>query len=125
MAPQGLFQGGSPRRVRTTGHRCCQFAVAGSPRAGYPSLSSSPGSSTMRLATIQTADGPRAAVLHGLHYVDLHATDPRLPAGVRPLLELGPPGLELARQTARRSDAVRHEASRVRLLAPVPDPRKI
>ena len=42
----------------------------------------------MRLATIHTADGPRAAVLHGLHYVDLHATDPSLPASARRLLEL-------------------------------------
>ncbi|HKI32371.1 MAG TPA: fumarylacetoacetate hydrolase family protein [Gemmataceae bacterium] len=79
----------------------------------------------MRLATIQTADGPRAAVLHGLYCVDLQATDPRLPASVRRLLELGPPGLELAREAARRADAVKHEASRVRFLPPVTDPRKI
>jgi 2-keto-4-pentenoate hydratase/2-oxohepta-3-ene-1,7-dioic acid hydratase in catechol pathway len=79
----------------------------------------------MRLATIHTADGPRAAVLHGLHYVDLYATDPRLPANVRRLLELGPAGLELAQQAARRPDAVKHEAGRVTLLPPVTDPRKI
>jgi 2-keto-4-pentenoate hydratase/2-oxohepta-3-ene-1,7-dioic acid hydratase in catechol pathway len=79
----------------------------------------------MRLATIQTADGPRAAVLHGMSCIDLHATDPRLPPSVRRLLELGPAGLELAREAARRPDAVKHEAGRVRFLPPVPDPRKI
>src|SRR5262245_14695589 len=79
----------------------------------------------MRLATIQTADGPRAAVLHGMSYVDLHDTDPRLPASARQLLELGPAGLEMARGAARRPDAVKHEAGRVTFLAPIPDPRKI
>src|SRR5438094_2553324 len=33
----------------------------------------------MRLATIQTSAGPRAAVLQGNHYVDLHSADPTLP----------------------------------------------
>jgi 2-keto-4-pentenoate hydratase/2-oxohepta-3-ene-1,7-dioic acid hydratase in catechol pathway len=79
----------------------------------------------MRLATIQTADGPRAAVLHGMSCIDLHATDPRLSANVRRLLELGPAGLEMAREASRRPDAVKHEASRVRFLPPVTDPRKI
>jgi 2-keto-4-pentenoate hydratase/2-oxohepta-3-ene-1,7-dioic acid hydratase in catechol pathway len=79
----------------------------------------------MRLATIQTADGPRAAALHGMSCIDLHATDPRLPPGVRRLLEMGPAGLELAREAARRPDAVKHEAARVRFLSPVPDPHKI
>ena len=40
----------------------------------------------MRLATIQTADGPRAAVLHGMSYIDLHATRRQLPPGVRRLI---------------------------------------
>ena len=71
----------------------------------------------MRLATIQTSDGPRAAVLHGMFYVDLHATDPRLPASVRRLLEMGPASLELAREAARRADAVKYEAGRVALPA--------
>jgi len=79
----------------------------------------------MRLATIQTGNGPRAAVLQGQHYVDLSATDPRLPASVRLLLEGGPAARELAQQAARRPDAVKYEASRVRFLPPIPDPRKI
>ena len=79
----------------------------------------------MRLATIQTADGPRAAVLHGTHYVDLHATNARLPRGVRALLEMGPESLAAAGEAARRPGAVTHEAARAKLLAPVPDPKKI
>jgi 2-keto-4-pentenoate hydratase/2-oxohepta-3-ene-1,7-dioic acid hydratase in catechol pathway len=79
----------------------------------------------MRLATIQTEAGARAAVLHGGHYIDLHATDPALPASVRQLLELGSAGLKAADQAARRGDAIRFEADRVKLLPPIPDPPKI
>jgi 2-keto-4-pentenoate hydratase/2-oxohepta-3-ene-1,7-dioic acid hydratase in catechol pathway len=64
-------------------------------------------------------------VLADGQYVDLHATDPRLPASVRQLLELGPDALQRAAVAARQSNAVRHEATNTRLLAPVPDPRKI
>src|SRR5438477_7023 len=56
----------------------------------------------MRLATVLTPAGPRAAVLQGGHYVDLHATDPRLPAGVRQLLEGGPDALREAAAAAQR-----------------------
>jgi 2-keto-4-pentenoate hydratase/2-oxohepta-3-ene-1,7-dioic acid hydratase in catechol pathway len=79
----------------------------------------------MRLATILTAAGPRAAVLRGEDYVDLHATDPALPASVRGLLETGPEHLRAAAQAAGLSRAVAYRADQVRLLAPVPDPRKI
>jgi 2-keto-4-pentenoate hydratase/2-oxohepta-3-ene-1,7-dioic acid hydratase in catechol pathway len=79
----------------------------------------------MRLATIQTAAGPRAAVLHGDHYVELHATDASLPPSVRELLEAGPAALKAAGQAAQRDKAVRHPAATARLLAPVPDPHKI
>ncbi len=79
----------------------------------------------MRLATIQTAEGPRAAVLHGMSCIDLHATDPRLPPCVRRLLEMGPSALALAREASQRPDAVKHEAGRARFLPPVHDPRKI
>jgi len=60
-----------------------------------------------------------------MSYIDLHATDPRLPACSRRLLELGPAGLEMAREASRRTDAVKYEASRVRFLPPIPQPRKI
>jgi 2-keto-4-pentenoate hydratase/2-oxohepta-3-ene-1,7-dioic acid hydratase in catechol pathway len=64
-------------------------------------------------------------VLQGNTYVDLHATNPALPASVRRLLEAGPAALQAAEEAAQRGDGVRHEADRVRLLPPVPDPPKI
>ncbi len=79
----------------------------------------------MRLATIQTSAGPRAAVLQGNHYIDLHATDASLPKSIRQLIEFGPPALKRAEQAAKRADAVRQEASKVKLLPPIPDPPKI
>ncbi|HZT79145.1 MAG TPA: fumarylacetoacetate hydrolase family protein [Gemmataceae bacterium] len=79
----------------------------------------------MRLATIQTAAGPRAAAFHDGHYTDLHATDPSLPPSVRQLLEAGEAALGAATRAARRADAVRHPAGEVKLLAPIPDPHKI
>ena len=79
----------------------------------------------MRLATIQTAAGPRAAVLHGGDYVDLHATNPALPASVRGLLEAGADALRAAALAAGAAKAVTYPADQARLLAPVPDPRKI
>ncbi|HEV3259626.1 MAG TPA: fumarylacetoacetate hydrolase family protein [Gemmataceae bacterium] len=79
----------------------------------------------MRLATIQTEAGPRAAVLRAGHYVDLHATDPALPATVRGLLEAGPAALKAADLAAHRPGAVKYPADRVKLLPPIPDPPKI
>src|SRR5438093_1096517 len=79
----------------------------------------------MRLATIQTPNGPRAAAVHGNYYVDLHATDPSLPASVRQLLERGPAILKEAEHAARNPRAVMLEAAQVKLLAPIPDPPKI
>ncbi len=79
----------------------------------------------MRLATIQTAAGPRAAVRQGEFYIDLHATDAGLPASVRSLLEAGPEALKKAASAASRSDAVKVPVASAKLLAPVPDPAKI
>jgi|SRR5581483_11284979 len=79
----------------------------------------------MRLATIQTWAGPRAAVLVGEQYVDIHATDANLPASVRQLLEGGSSMLQAASHAAQRSDAVKYEAGKVKLFAPIPDPHKI
>ncbi|MBY0523339.1 MAG: fumarylacetoacetate hydrolase family protein [Gemmataceae bacterium] len=78
----------------------------------------------MHFATIQTEGGPRAAVLQGKHYIDLHGTDPHLPASLRTLLEAGPTALKAAAQAAQRVDAVRIEAG-AKFLPPIPDPRKI
>ena len=79
----------------------------------------------MRLATIQTPSGPRAAVRQGDAFVDLHATNPVLPGSVRQLLEAGPAALKAAGETAARANAVRLPAEAVKLLPPVPDPHKI
>ncbi len=79
----------------------------------------------MRLATIQTASGPRAAVQVGISFVDVQATDPSLPGGVRQLLAGGPALLKKVEETARRGNAVKYPAAEVKLLPPIPDPPKI
>src|SRR5262249_47262531 len=79
----------------------------------------------MRLATIQTSSGPRAAALVGNHYVDLQATDSALPKTIRGLLEAGGPALRAAQAASKMANAVRFEARAVRLLPPIPDPPKI
>lgn len=79
----------------------------------------------MRLATIQTPAGPRAAVLQGEECIDLHATRPDLPLSVRELLNAGAGMLRSAADAAARPDAVRYPASSAKLLAPIPDPPKV
>ena len=79
----------------------------------------------MRLATIETAAGPRAAILNQDTYVDLYATDPRLPPTVRQLLEWGPEALQAAQQIAQQPHAFRYGKDFTKLLPPVPDPPKI
>jgi 2-keto-4-pentenoate hydratase/2-oxohepta-3-ene-1,7-dioic acid hydratase in catechol pathway len=78
----------------------------------------------MRLATLNTPQGPRPAVLAGDRYVDLVATDPRLPASVR-LLLADPALLAAARETAARPNAASVPVTTARLHAPVHDPQKI
>ena len=75
----------------------------------------------MRLATLQTPSGPRAAALVGQSYVDLHATDSSIPSSVRQILEGGL--LKKAEQTAQKPGAVKIDAAKFH--APVPDPHKI
>jgi 2-keto-4-pentenoate hydratase/2-oxohepta-3-ene-1,7-dioic acid hydratase in catechol pathway len=82
----------------------------------------------MRLATLETADGPRPAVLVGDGYVDLRAADPSLPCSVRELLGGGPSGLRAVDQAvgrARSGKAADFPVATARLLAPVVDPQKI
>lgn len=79
----------------------------------------------MRLATIQTPAGPRAALVHGDSYVDLHATRPDLPVSVREMLAAGSSVMRSAAEAAARPDAVRYPASSVKLLAPITDPPKV
>jgi len=79
----------------------------------------------MRLATIQTPAGPRAAVLQGSRFIDLHATEPSLPTSVRALLEGGPKLLQTVADMADHHKPVVYDAGQVQLLAPVIDPPKI
>ena len=79
----------------------------------------------MRLATIQTSDGPRAALLHDGAYIDLHAADAALPISVRQLLEGGPEMLKAAKDAGARPGATRIPSAGVKLLPPIPDPPKI
>jgi 2-keto-4-pentenoate hydratase/2-oxohepta-3-ene-1,7-dioic acid hydratase in catechol pathway len=78
----------------------------------------------MRWVTVATDTGPRACGVSGGEYVDVNAADPEMPASVRGLLNLG---LEWQRRawSSLARGAVRHDPAHVRLLAPVPDPRKI
>jgi 2-keto-4-pentenoate hydratase/2-oxohepta-3-ene-1,7-dioic acid hydratase in catechol pathway len=78
----------------------------------------------MRWVTVATEDGPRACGVYQGEYVDVNAADPELPASVRGLLELGT-GWEHRAWSVLPRGAVRHDPAGARLLAPVPDPRKI
>src|SRR5437870_3462203 len=55
----------------------------------------------MRLATLHTPAGLRAAVRHDDHYIDLHATDAAFPPSVRQLLAAGPEVLDHVRRAGR------------------------
>ena len=79
----------------------------------------------MRFATLATAAGPRAAVRSGNDYVDLAATDSKLPNSIREILAGGPDALAAVRKAVAQSNAKRIAADSARFHAPVPDPRKI
>lgn len=79
----------------------------------------------MRLATIQTPNGPRAALLQGENYLDLHAADPALPVSLRALLAGGPGALKAAERAAHAGKASLYPAASTKVLPPIPDPPKI
>jgi 2-keto-4-pentenoate hydratase/2-oxohepta-3-ene-1,7-dioic acid hydratase in catechol pathway len=79
----------------------------------------------MRLATVLTPLGARAAAHVGEFYVDLHATDPSLPASVKLLLAASPTVRKAAAEAAGSPQAVKYAVGSVKLLPPVPDPAKI
>jgi 2-keto-4-pentenoate hydratase/2-oxohepta-3-ene-1,7-dioic acid hydratase in catechol pathway len=79
----------------------------------------------MRLATIQTSAGPRAALFHDDFYFDLHATDPDLSPSLRDLLDAGPAHLHAAAAVPDSPKAASYPQGTVKLLAPIPDPQKI
>jgi 2-keto-4-pentenoate hydratase/2-oxohepta-3-ene-1,7-dioic acid hydratase in catechol pathway len=79
----------------------------------------------MRLATIQTPAGPRAAVQTGSSFIDIHAADSSLPTSVRQILAGGPALLKRVDEAMRRPNVVKYPAAEVKLLPPIPDPPKI
>ena len=79
----------------------------------------------MKLASILTPQGPRAALAVADGYIDLHATDPGLPACMKSLLAASPAIRKAAADTATCKNAVKYAANAVKLLPPVPNPSKI
>ena len=79
----------------------------------------------MRWVTVVTEQGPRACGVVNGRYVDVNAADPQMPSTVRELLELGTDWQRRAWASLQRSGLVGHDPADVRLLAPVPDPKKI
>jgi 2-keto-4-pentenoate hydratase/2-oxohepta-3-ene-1,7-dioic acid hydratase in catechol pathway len=79
----------------------------------------------MRLATLQTAKGARAVVQVGSDFVDIHATDPALPARMREILDGGADLLRAVERAARLPSAVRVGAPDGKFLPPIGNPRKI
>src|SRR5262249_22556918 len=78
----------------------------------------------MRLATLNTPQGPRPAVYASDRYVDLVATDSRFPPSMRRLLE-DPRLLAAAKEAGANPKSVSVPAAMARLHAPVHDPQKV
>ena len=78
----------------------------------------------MRLATIQTPHGPRAAVQTADGYVDLHATDSSVPQAVCAFFAAGPAAAARRRAAPQARRGQKYQAAEAKLLAPVPDPAR-
>jgi 2-keto-4-pentenoate hydratase/2-oxohepta-3-ene-1,7-dioic acid hydratase in catechol pathway len=76
----------------------------------------------MRLVSYLSSDGPRTAAVRGQQYVALSRAG--LPASMRALLGLGQEGLHRAARVIAEGPDV-DPATIKKLLAPVPDPRKV
>jgi 2-keto-4-pentenoate hydratase/2-oxohepta-3-ene-1,7-dioic acid hydratase in catechol pathway len=79
----------------------------------------------MRLATILTPNGPRAAIALEESFVDLNATDSGLPTSVKQLLSASQGVRDLAALAGKSANAVKYAANSVKVLPPIPDPGKI
>jgi 2-keto-4-pentenoate hydratase/2-oxohepta-3-ene-1,7-dioic acid hydratase in catechol pathway len=77
----------------------------------------------MRLVTYRSESGPRTAGVKAGGYVDLNLADPSLPVAMIDLLALGREGLDRARRAVERGRTFPEKG--VKLLAPVPRPRKV
>jgi 2-keto-4-pentenoate hydratase/2-oxohepta-3-ene-1,7-dioic acid hydratase in catechol pathway len=80
----------------------------------------------MRLLTVATDRGPRACAEVEGRLVDLNAADPGLPSTVRGLIAGGASGIARALAALGSApDSATIDAASARILAPVPDARKI
>jgi len=79
----------------------------------------------MRLASILTPQGPRAAIATADGYIDIHATDPGLPSCVKSLIAGSPAVRKAAVEAATSPNAVKYAANAVKILPPIPKPGKI
>jgi 2-keto-4-pentenoate hydratase/2-oxohepta-3-ene-1,7-dioic acid hydratase in catechol pathway len=77
----------------------------------------------MRLVSYQSHTGPRVAAVREGALVDLNRADPSLPTDMIGLLKMGAAGIERAKAAAARGESMTREG--VKLLAPVPWPRKV
>lgn len=78
----------------------------------------------MRFATLNTPQGPHAAIQVGDQYVDLTATDAQFPGSVRAILASSTLMSAVA-ATAGRPDAVKVPVSSAKLHSPIHDPQKV
>jgi 2-keto-4-pentenoate hydratase/2-oxohepta-3-ene-1,7-dioic acid hydratase in catechol pathway len=79
----------------------------------------------MRLATIETWAGPRAALVVGESLIDIHATEPDLSPNLRHLLEGGLQTMQAVAGLANHPKATRYALAQAKFHAPIVDPRKI
>ncbi len=79
----------------------------------------------MRLASIETWAGARAALQVGDFFLDIHATEPNLPGNLRQLLEGGSDVLQAVAGLASRANAAKVPVGQAKFHAPIVDPRKI
>ena len=76
----------------------------------------------MRLVSYSTDAGPRVAGVRNGQYIDLQSADASLPVDIQSLLEQGTAALQRAERAIASGKPI---AGVVKLLAPVPTPRKV
>lgn len=79
----------------------------------------------MKLASIKTSNGERAAIYDGGTFIDIQATDPSLPGRLRCILDQGEATLAKVAALKNNPKAVRINPSDVTLLSPVTEPNKV
>lgn len=79
----------------------------------------------MRLVTLRTAQGLRAALAAKDRYIDIAATRPDLPSSLRQILELGDGVLSELGRLPDCESSYSYSPEQIRLAPPIPDPEKI